>query len=243
MRIGVLGLGTIASAVVEGIAGDGHDITVSRRGESHAARLSGMFGNVSVADNRQVVEASEVVILGLMAEVAADLLPGLSFRADQQVITLMAGATLEQVADWVAPARASAIVMPFPGIARGGSPIMAQGDMGLLNALFGARNTVYELQDAGEMAAYLAAQAVLSPAVKLVADAAGWLGEHVADPDQGESFLRHLVGSSLEGSDCATLLRALDTPGGYNQRLREHMVQSGMSDALIEGLEKLGGKG
>ena len=31
MRIGVIGTGTIASAVVRGIAGDGHAITVSER--------------------------------------------------------------------------------------------------------------------------------------------------------------------------------------------------------------------
>ncbi|WP_373051223.1 NAD(P)-binding domain-containing protein [Thalassovita aquimarina] len=242
MKIGVLGLGTIASALVEGIAGDGHDITVSRRSAAHAARLSGAFANVSVADNPQVVADSDVVVLGLLAETAAEVLTGLPFRADRQVITLMAGASLEDVAALVAPARAAAIMMPFPGIARGGSPIMAQGDTGLVNAIFGVRNTVYELQDAGEMAAYLAAQAVLSPAVKLVADAAEWLGARVSDPDQGEAFLRHLVSSSLAGSDCASLLKALDTPGGYNQRLRDHMVQNGMSDDLIAGLEKLGGK-
>ncbi|CUH63941.1 pyrroline-5-carboxylate reductase [Thalassovita gelatinovora] len=239
MRIGVLGLGTIASAVVEGIAGDGHTITVSKRSAAHAQRLSNRFDNVSVADNQQVLEDSEVVILGLLADAASEILPGLTFRADQQVITLMAGASLGEVAAMVAPADAVAIMMPFPGIVGGGSPIMAQGEIGLVNAIFGGRNTVYEIRDAGEMAAYLAAQAVLSPAVTLVSDAARWLGARVSDPDQAETFLRHLVGSSLQGSDCAAMLGAIDTPGGYNQLLRNHMQQSGMSNDLIAGLAKL----
>ncbi|WP_293963067.1 NAD(P)-binding domain-containing protein [Sneathiella sp.] len=40
MRIGVIGCGTIASAVIHGIAGDGHEITVSERTASHAKVLA-----------------------------------------------------------------------------------------------------------------------------------------------------------------------------------------------------------
>lgn len=37
MRVGIVGLGTIASAVVEGFAASGHTITVSRRNAENAA--------------------------------------------------------------------------------------------------------------------------------------------------------------------------------------------------------------
>lgn len=139
----------------------------------------------------------------------------------------------------VRPARAVAIMMPFPGIAQGGSPIMMQGDAALIEEIFGAKNRVFAVKDAGEMAAYLVAQAVLSPVVRLVGDAADWLGERVSDAAQGEAFLRMLVGSSLEASACAPLIEALNTPGGYNQRLRIHMEAIGMRDALRTGLEAL----
>lgn len=239
MRIGVIGTGTIATAVVHGIAGDGHAITISERSAANAQALAAAYSNVRVASNQVVVEQSDIVILGLMAAQSAAILDMLTFRADQQVITLMAGATLEEVAQMVAPARAAAIMMPFPGIAQGGSPIMMQGDADLIRALFGARNQIFALKDAAEMAAYLCAQAVLSPVARMVGDAGAWLSSRVSDPAQGEAFLRALVACSLAGSDCANLIEALNTPGGYNQRLRLHMEGAGMGDSLRAGLDAL----
>ncbi|AAV93491.1 NAD(P)-binding domain-containing protein [Ruegeria pomeroyi] len=239
MRIGVIGTGTIATAVVHGIAGDGHAITVSERSAANAQALAAAYPNVRVASNQVVVEECDILTLGLMAEQAPEILGPLPFRADQQVITLMAGATLEQVAQMVAPARAAAIMMPFPSIAQGGSPIMMQGDADLVAALFGARNRIFAVRDAAEMAAYLCAQAVLSPVARMVDDAAGWLATRVSDPVQGEAFLRALVASSLADTDSASLIEALNTPGGYNQRLRLHMEGAGMGDSLRAGLDAL----
>ncbi|SHJ09478.1 pyrroline-5-carboxylate reductase [Shimia gijangensis] len=239
MRLGVIGTGTIASAVVRGIAGDGHQITVSERSASHAAALAAEFDNVSVADNQTVLDQSDVVFVALMTGVARAVLGSLEFRADQRVITFMGGATLAQADDMVSPATAVAIMMPFPGIAQGGSPIMMHGDAALVGEIFGAHNSVFDLPNAEEMAAYLSAQAVLSPVVRMVDDAANWLGERVSDPAQGEEFLRVLVASNLMNTACAPLIDALNTPGGYNQRLRLHMEQSGMGEALEQGLNKL----
>jgi pyrroline-5-carboxylate reductase len=239
MRIGVLGTGTITSAVVAGLSGQGHNIIVSERNQQKSAALAARFSDVSVAGNQAVLANSDAVFLGLMAEAAPAVLADLIFDPRHQVISVMAGATLEEVTTLVAPATAASVMMPFPGIADGGSPIMALGGIDLLNALFAPRNTVYSLSSAAELQAYLSAQAVLSPAVKMVADASEWLADHVSDMSQGEAFLRHLVGSSLLASECAPMLDALNTPGGYNQRLREHMVDGGMSAQLRDGLATL----
>lgn len=239
MKIGFIGTGTIASAMVRGIAGDGHQITVSERSAARAAALAAEFANVAVADNQAVLDRAEVVILGLMADAAPDILGALQFRDDHRVISLMAGISLAQVAALVAPARAKAVMLPFPGIAQGGSPILAQGDTDLIETLFGARNRVFAMADEAELSAYLCAQAVLSPVARMVADAAGWLGARAGDAAQGEAFLRMLVTSSLAGTAASELVAALNTEGGYNQRLRLHMERAGMGPALLDGLDRL----
>ncbi|VVT26254.1 Pyrroline-5-carboxylate reductase [Roseovarius sp. EC-HK134] len=236
MRLGFLGTGTISEAVVRALAPEGHEIAVSERNAGRAARLAGDFANVTVASNQPVVDASEVVFLGLMAELAAEVLGTLRFRADQRVVSFMAGMPLEEVAALVAPARAEAVMLPYPGIAQGGSPILALGKVAVIEALFAPANTVYSLRDRAELEAYLCAQAVLSPAVQMVRGAAEWLGG-------GEAFLRHLVGSSLMSGACQPMLDALNTEGGYNQRLRQHMEGAGMRAALSEGLDRLADKG
>ncbi|WP_291737414.1 NAD(P)-binding domain-containing protein, partial [Leisingera sp. F5] len=127
MRLGFLGCGTIASAVVRGLAGKGHRITVSERSKFQSAALAGAFGDVTAAGNQAVIDASDVIFLGMMAEAAEGILKELVFREDQQVISFMAGADLGRVADLAAPAKAAAVMIPFPGIAQGGSPVIALG--------------------------------------------------------------------------------------------------------------------
>lgn len=239
MRLGFIGCGTISSAVVRGLAGQGHRITVSERGKVHSAALAAEFPEVTAGPNQAVIDSSDVVFLGIMAEAAGAVLDGLAFRPDQQVISFMAGAGLERVSELVAPARAAAVMMPFPGIAEGGSPIMALGDTVLLESIFSPANTVFALQDEAELSAYLCAQAVLSPVARMVSDAARWLGSRVEDGAQGETFLRMLAGTSLQAAECEHLIEALNTPGGFNQRLRLHMEAAGMSDDLSAGLTLL----
>lgn len=239
MRIGVIGCGTIASAVVRGIADNDHQIMISKRSARHSQALADEFQNVRVAANQGVVDASDVVFLGLMAEVAQEVLGNLEFREEHKIITFMAGATLNQVDAMVRPARAVAIMMPFPAISKGGSPIMMQGDARLIDEIFGARNSIFPLRNSDEMAAYLCAQAVLSVVARMVGDASEWLGERVSDKPQAEAFLRALVASNLSVTESNTLIEALNAPGGYNQRLRLHMEASGIGDSLMRGLDEL----
>lgn len=239
MRIGVIGCGVIASAAVRGIAGDGHQITLSERSAHLSAGLAAEFDDVTVAPNQAVIDTSDVILLGLMAEVAVGVLEPLEFRKDQRVISFMAGATLKDVAALVRPAEAAAIVIPFPGIAKGGSPILVLGETDLVAALFGEDNRLFPLNSDAELSAYLCAQAVLSPVACIVGEAANWLGERIANRAAGEAFLRELVASSLSDSDTTTLIDALNTPGGYNQRLRLHMEDNGLGPNLKAGLDKL----
>ncbi|MEP2030810.1 MAG: NAD(P)-binding domain-containing protein [Paracoccaceae bacterium] len=239
MRIGVIGCGTIATATIHGIASDGHQITVSERNKIHANALAEAYENVRIASNQGVLDASDVIFLGLMAKVAPGILDALRFRDSQKIISFMADATLIEADAMVRPAHAVAIMMPFPAIAKGGTPIMMQGDEALVREIFGNRNSVFPLKNANEISAYLCAQAVLSPAAQMVNDAAEWLGKRVSDKVQGETFLRALVASNLSKTESAALIEALNTPGGYNQRLRIHMEASLMSEALERGLNEL----
>lgn len=155
-KIGILGLGTIATAVVEGIVSDGHDITVSTRGRANSTRLAGQYDNVRVAENQEVLDRSDIVFLGLTTDVARDTLGPLRFREGQQVITLMAELSLDATAALVAPARMTARMLPYPAIATGsGSPILHYGEHDLVESLFGSRNRVFTMNSEAELAVYL----------------------------------------------------------------------------------------
>ncbi|QMU56814.1 MAG: hypothetical protein GKR98_00490 [Boseongicola sp.] len=152
MRLGVIGCGTIARPAVEGIACDVHQITVSEQSSSHSKALAAAYDNISVADNQGVVDASDLIFLGLIAEDAPKVLREAKFRDDQKIVSFIAAATLEQAGAMTRPAPAVAIMMPFPSITRGGTPIMVQGDTALVGEIVGDHNSVFSLKDAKEMA-------------------------------------------------------------------------------------------
>lgn len=239
MRIGVIGCGTIASALVPRLARDGHEIMVSERSRIRSTALAAAYDNVTVADNQGVIDGADLIFVALMAEAAEGILTELEFRSGQSVISLMAGASLADLSLWVSPANTPAILLPFPNVATPGAPVIAMGEMQLLRALLEPENLIYRVDNQAELDAALAAQAVLSPVVTMVQEASMWLGDRITDPAAGEAFLRALVGSNLMEGPCAPLLDALNTPGGYNQRLRQHMQEVGTLDHLTEGLNKL----
>lgn len=65
------------------------------------------------------------------------------------------------------------------------------------------------------------------------------MAERVADAETAEAFLRHLVVSNLSALPAAELVEALNTSGGYNQRLRLALEHSGIRKALVFGLDEL----
>lgn len=241
MDLGFIGTGTIAAAVVTGLADAGHKIVVSHRNTAHSARLAAGFAAVSRAENQEVVERSDVVFLGLLAAKAPAVLAGLRFRQGQRVVSFIAELPLQEIAEMVAPAEAVAIMLPFPAIAQGGSPILTLGDAGLIREIFSPKNTIFALQSEAELKAYLCAQAVLSPALAMLATTADWMADQGVTHAMGEAFLRALVASSLGAGDCRSTLAALSTPQGYNLRLRQTMENAGIEAALLQGLDDLRG--
>jgi len=239
MKLGFLGVGTIATAVVKGVADHGHQILLSERNALKAKQLSERYDNVSIAPNQAVIDVSDVIFIGLMPDVAEAILPDLQFKSGQIIISFIADLTLEQIAAMVAPAEAKALMLPYPNIADGNSIIPFIGDRAVIESLFAAKNHLTMLQNQDEMNALLRAQAVLSPVAKLVQDAANWLDDKGVETERGERFLRILIASNLFQIPSDTLLEALNTEGGYNQRLRLHMEKSGISEMLKTGLDEL----
>lgn len=92
-RIGFIGAGEIASAMVRGLAGKGHSILVSERNAQTARTLADTFGEVAVEPNQDVLDGSDVVILCLLKPVGEAVLPDLRFRAGHSVISVMVDVT------------------------------------------------------------------------------------------------------------------------------------------------------
>jgi pyrroline-5-carboxylate reductase len=244
-RVGFLGTGAIAAAMVRGLASDGHDIRVSERNATIAAQLARDVDGVSICPNDQVVAQSDIVILCLMPDVAQSVLPTLPFRADHKVISAMADVSFDQITALCAPAQDVSLTIPLPSIEQGGSPLPVYPDTGAARDLFGKRNRVIGATSEAGLSAFLGACATSLPLLELVATTRDWLARESGDAEMAETYMTALFASyfndmlaSGNGRLDATT-QALSTPGGFNATLRNAMRDHGTPAQLTAELDGL----
>ena len=174
MKIGFIGTGVIATAMVDGIAGDGHHIWVTERSRANSARLAAQYPNVTIGDSQAIIDSCEVIIVALLHEAARSVLPALSFRPEQTVFSVVVGVPFGEFAELIQPATAEAMFIPYPHIAHGGSPLLVYPVSETLQDIFGGRNRVIPVTSEAMLNDYLAAQAILLPTVNLLQSTSGW---------------------------------------------------------------------
>ena len=131
---GFVGCGKISSAVARGYCmGLGTTlvrpkcIIVSPRNEEKSQRLLEDYPDLVTiaASNEDVVSSSDVLFIGLLPQVAREVLPQLPFRADQLVVSMMAAVDIEEVLTLVRIPRNRVVrTVPLPSNSQRTGPIL-----------------------------------------------------------------------------------------------------------------------
>ena len=244
MRVGFIGTGEIAAAMVEGLSGRGHELLVSERNGAVAADLNTRFSDVVVAANEDVVAGADVVFLCLMAGVARDVIGTLPWRADHAVISVMVDVPLADLAGLCAPAHDIALTIPLSAVAVGGSALPCHPESAALQALFGESDMIIPVPTEAGLNAHFAASALSAPLLSLMQTGAAWLGNQTGDPKGAEAYVAGVFAGffnqmAQQGADFEQLLHSLATEGGLNATLKGKMAEAGAPDVLRAGLDGL----
>jgi len=246
MRIGFIGTGRITRRLVGGLAGQGHDITLTRRSEAVSAELAAAHAGIEVVNEPQaVVDRSEVVFACLSADVARELLPTLAFSADQAVISVMVGIGLDELRAAATPATEVSVTIPMPFIEHGGCPLPVYPRSAALEVVYGERNPIITVATEAALAPFWAVAGTMAGVLCELQTVATWLGERIGDPKAGEQYVASLYGgylSTLEKDGAGRLAAALgdlSIEGGLNATLRDRIAESGHYEELRAGLDAL----
>ncbi len=191
-RIGFIGSGHIAAPMVRFLASKGHEVLVSERGADVAADLAASVG-AKVMANQAVVDNSDIVFLCLRPAVWESIVKDLNFRAEQQVVSVMADVSVAALLDAIAPATDISITIPIGFLERGGCPLPAFPKAEPLASLFSPENPVIPLNEEVQIADHFAASALLSAALTVMKDGVDWLGEQTGNPNGADTYVAALV--------------------------------------------------
>ena len=195
-RIGFLGAGHIAAPMVRFLASKGHEVLVSERGADVAAELAASVG-AKVMANQAVVDGSDIVFLCLRPAVWEEVVGGLNFRAEQQIVTVMANVPISAVQKAVAPASDVSVTIPIGFLERGGCPLPVFPRAEPLASLFGPENPIILMSDEAQAAAHFAGSALLSAVLTVMKDGADWLGTQTGNPAGADTYFASLMAGFL----------------------------------------------
>ena len=239
--VGFLGTGNIAAAMVRGITGQGHEIYVSKRGANIAADLA-LLDDVQIFENQDLLDKVDIVILCLLKDVAHLILPELNFRKGHRVISVMVDVSFSQLAKLCAPVQAIEITIPLPFVATGNCPLPCFPSNIIISELFGNNNPIFSTKTEAGLNAHFAVTAMASVVFAQAETASKWLADLTEDKGAAEHYILAMLGGFLIGlpkggeGHINEALMALNTKGGLNQTLREHMEVNGTLNDLEEGM-------
>ncbi|GAA1772386.1 pyrroline-5-carboxylate reductase [Nocardioides hankookensis] len=243
---GVIGVGSIAEAIVVGLC-DGVDdpptIVLSPRSADRSAALAARFATVDVAaDNQAVVAEADVVVVCLLPGNAAEILAGLAFRADQAVVSAVAGLDVARLRSIVAPATDVARSIPLPAVATRGGRTPVHPATPAVTDLFGRLGGSLAIDDELAYESVAAASATVAAHFRYLGTIAGWLTDRgIAGPEARRYVADTFAALSGElgqpDADFTALAQAHATPGGLNEQFARDLGEAGVYDEVRSGLD------
>ena len=166
MKLGFIGTGAISEAIILGLFNHGkfqNPVFVSRRSQVRSQRLARQFRQVEVKDDLQdLVHECDFLVIAVLPGQCEQVLSALEFRADQTIVSLVAGCKLEHLRKMVAPATRVHRAVPMPPIEFGlGTTPMCPPDPEV-QALFDRVGNSLPLDDESHFGVFSAASAFMA---------------------------------------------------------------------------------
>ncbi|MGY0020573.1 NAD(P)-binding domain-containing protein [Streptomyces sp. cg35] len=247
-RIGIIGVGEIGRAIVTGLcdeADEPPEVFLSPRGARTAAELSERYGSVRVcADNQEVVDRSDVVIIAVRRQDRHDALAGLEVDACKVVVNVMAGVCEDDLRGTLATTAPLVRAIPLPAVRERRSVTVTWPSHPAVNALFEHLGGVLPVADEDAFNVFSALTGTLTTHYAYLATLTSWAAGHGIASDDADRYVRSLfqgVGRALsdETRSLPRLAADHETPKGNNERIRTTWFDPANSAALTKALDGL----
>lgn len=247
-RIGIIGVGEIGLAIVMGLrhgGGTSPEVFLSPRGARTAAELSSRYEGVQVcANNQEVVDRSELVIIAVRRQDRHDALAGVRVDGDKVVINVMAGVGNNDLRQTLATDAPLVRAIPLPAIRERRSVTVVYPTHPVVDALFEQLGGVLPVADEAAFNTFSALTGTLTTHYSYLATLTSWAVGQGIDSDDADRYVRGLfqgVGRALSDETRSLQQLAADheTPNGNNERIRTTWFAPANSSALKKALDDL----
>ncbi|TPV96278.1 MAG: hypothetical protein B7733_05430 [Myxococcales bacterium FL481] len=252
-RVGVLGVGKIASAVVRGLSRTqpAPSIVISPRNLERSAALAAELANVEVAaSNQAVLDESQVVLLALRPNDVAPALATLEFRANHEVVSFVPTWRYEVTLERIHPATALSRATPLPPCAGHYGAILGYRLEGERRRLLAGLGSIVDVRQESHLHYLWALSGLITPLYAVMSELADWTVDAGVSRETAEQYIAEMVGALCAAKrdapeqSLASLAQEAATPGGLNEgahgQLSSMSVYSAFRRALDDMLPRFG---
>jgi len=246
MKIGVIGTGIIASAVVTGFCKKktGHEIFLSPRNAMRAKALADEFSEVKVcASNQDVLDNAQWIFICLHKK-DFDALKELKYRENHRIINMSAEMRLPDLREITGETEILAHVIPLPFIAEGFGPLLVYPEDRQVGDLFEPISDVHYAKSQKDVHTLQIITGMMSPYNMLLNELVKYPDGRGIAHDESVKFVHSLLSSlsrrAAETPDCDLIELAHEmTPGGYNEQSMNELMDNGAIRAWRAALDNL----
>lgn len=245
--IGIIGVGEIASAIVEGAcAGDDHpDFLLSSRNAERSAKLASDFDRVKVSEsNQNVVDRSQHIILAVLPQRTEAVLSELDIPSDRTIISAVAGVSIDALSPLLPQDPTIVRVIPLPPVRerRGVTPVFpAHAEVEEFFDTLGGTVVAETEELFSTLSATTATMSAYYAYLQAIAD---WLVGQGWNRKDAERIVRGQfagLGNTLATTDTSfsDLVAGHETPGGLNEMLHREWMDEDNRAALSASLDRV----
>jgi pyrroline-5-carboxylate reductase len=249
MKLGFIGTGKIASAVITGIFKSNianKKIIISPRNKDTAKELKKKFKSIKIAKNNQeIVDLCDWIFLAITPTVGKKIIKELKFNANQIIISFVSTITLNQLKKAVKVKAKIIRAIPLPPIALKKGPVPICPPNKKVKEFFDKIGTAIEIKNEVSSINFWTTSAMMAPFYELLRVMTNWLVKKGVKRNNAQKYITSLFLALSEdavvnsGKDLKYLVKESQTPKGLNEQGVKELTKIGFYKKLEKTLNSI----
>ena len=249
MKLGFIGIGKIASSVIEGICNSEipyKKILISARNRKISQNLKKKFKKIIIVqDNQELINDCNWIFLSITPIVGKKILKDLKFKSNQTIISLISTMNLAQLKKAIKVKAKIVRAIPLPPISLKKGPVPICPPNTKVKEFFNKIGTSIEIQDEKSSINFWAVSGMMASYYELLRVMIDWLVNKGVKRDNAQRYITSLFLALSEDAvfnskkDLKHLVKDSQTPNGLNEQGVRELTKAGFYKKLEKTLSNI----
>ena len=249
MKLGFVGVGIIATSVIEGIFKakiNVKEIILSPKNRKNSKFLQNKFKKIKIAKNNQeVLDKSNWVVLSITPKIGKQILKNLKFKKNHIILNFMSTIHNSELKKIIFPAKQIFKIAPLPMIKYNLGPIIIYPKNKIIENFFSRLGKVIATNNVKENKKLWVMTSFMATYLEIFNTAHKWFVKKGVNQNKSKEYINHLFkalnNELLKNSNYSIdkIIKEFQTKGGINEELLKRVKKSGIFKNLDKGFNKI----